>query len=163
MECAIECIRRQFPEGLRRKNIALEKYTNRRFKRSLSGSLVYYCTATLFKSAILLLYFRIFKPSKAARLLIYGGIGTIVAFYLITFITNLSLCVPRASDVGGWTSATSQARCALPNQRLALGSGIFSFISDVYVLSIPIFLVSALQLPLRRKIGVVAIFLTGTM
>ncbi|KAK7962962.1 uncharacterized protein PG986_003787 [Apiospora aurea] len=41
--------------------------------------------------------------------------------------------------------------------------GFFSAFSDIYVLVIPIVVVSGLQLPLKKKIGLTGIFLTGLM
>lgn len=46
---------------------------------------------------------------------------------------------------------------------LSKGSGIFGLISDLYILAIPVWLISRLTFPTKRKIGVIAVFMTGLM
>ena len=41
--------------------------------------------------------------------------------------------------------------------------GAFNVVSDIYILFLPIVIVSRLQLPRAKKIGVVLIFLSGTL
>lgn len=41
--------------------------------------------------------------------------------------------------------------------------GAFNVFSDVYILCLPIMAVSKLQLPTRKKIGVIMIFLSGIL
>lgn len=94
--------------------------------------------------------------------MILAGIAVINLFYLSCLVGALILCVPRQGD-GGWTSQASQTRCAWPDSQLSLAQGIFSTLSDFYVLAIPLHMVWGLNLPLRRKVGVSAIFLTGLL
>jgi hypothetical protein len=46
---------------------------------------------------------------------------------------------------------------------LATTQGVFSSVQDIYILIIPIWLVSGLSIPLGRKIGVLSLFLTGLL
>jgi len=70
--------------------------------------------------------------------------------------------VPRKGE-SGWLSPAAQYRCSQPELELSAAQGVFSTISDFYVLFIPIQLISGLQMPIGRKVGVIGIFLTGLM
>jgi hypothetical protein len=94
--------------------------------------------------------------------MIWGGIVVIVVFYVCCIIVNTVLCVPHSGD-GGWLSEKSQARCSQPELNLSVTQGVFSAVSDFYVLCIPLQMVWGLRLPKTRKIGVSSIFLTGLL
>ena len=53
--------------------------------------------------------------------------------------------------------------CGKPSQHVAIAQAIFGFLSDCYLLVIPIRSIFQLKLPTQRKIGVSAIFLVGIM
>jgi hypothetical protein len=42
-------------------------------------------------------------------------------------------------------------------------TGIFGVISDLYILILPMPTVFSLHLPMKRKVGIAAIFMTGAM
>lgn len=41
--------------------------------------------------------------------------------------------------------------------------GAFNVVSDIYLLCLPIAAVSRLQLPTRKKVGIISVFLTGLL
>ncbi|KAL1845683.1 hypothetical protein Daus18300_014470 [Diaporthe australafricana] len=49
----------------------------------------------------------------------------------------------------------------MAQERNSLVNGVFGLISDLYILVIPLWLVSHLNLPPKRKLGVMGVFLTG--
>lgn len=61
-----------------------------------------------------------------------------------------------------YLSALASPRCTQTRQ-LVLALGIINVISDLYLIALPLPAVWALQMPLRRKIGVAAMILTGLM
>ncbi|OCL10074.1 hypothetical protein AOQ84DRAFT_290010, partial [Glonium stellatum] len=129
-------------------------------RTSLVVICLYAICATLVKCTLLVLYLRIFRPSRRAQIMIWAGIVVIIVFYVCCIIVNTALCVPHSGD-GGWLSAKSQSRCSQPELNLSVTQGVFSAVSDFYVLCIPLQLVLGLRLPKMRKIGVSSIFLTG--
>ncbi|KAF2197035.1 hypothetical protein GQ43DRAFT_497190 [Delitschia confertaspora ATCC 74209] len=130
-------------------------------QRSFTGICMYAVSAIWVKSTLLVLYLRIFRPSRRANIMIWLGLVTIAVFYLCCIVVNAVQCVPRRGEVGGWLSPTALARCSQPELDLSVAQGVFSAVSDLYVLSIPMHLVFALRLALLRKIGVSALFFTG--
>ena len=79
-------------------------------------------------------------------------------FYLAFFFVPIFQCSPRTKI---WTPEES-GRC-LDVDALYLASASFNVISDIAMLSIPIYLIWNLQMSVQRKIGVSAIFATGAL
>ncbi|KAI1152776.1 hypothetical protein F4825DRAFT_450196 [Nemania diffusa] len=90
------------------------------------------------------------------------GIISILVSYLVLTASLLYYLLPHEGD-GGWGSPANTRREGDPSRIIDFTQGIFSAVSDYYVLTIPIFVVAQLQSPLSRKIGVSCIFLTGLM
>lgn len=67
----------------------------------------------------------------------------------------------QPNELASWLA--SEQVCASPTIRLALVQAVFGTLSDIYLLVIPIKSVFQLQLPTSRKVGVSAVFMTGTM
>ena len=96
------------------------------------------------KLSLLLLYLRIFSPDKVTRYLIYFGIGFVfVAYTILTFLNIFS-------DVQAVIDA---------NKTL----GVVNICSDFYILCVPIAAISKLQLSLKKKLGVMLVFMTGIL
>lgn len=109
--------------------------------------------------SLLSLYLRIFKPIRWARITIFVGIILIAVFYVICAITLLATTVPRPGQT--WMYTTSK-HVKLEGD-VSVAQGYFGVFSDLLILMIPLRLVSDLSLPKNRKIGVLAVFLTGLL
>ncbi|KAI0399832.1 hypothetical protein F4802DRAFT_587864 [Xylaria palmicola] len=127
---------------------------------SLTAGCLYNVSAMFTKISILTLYFYIFNTSRRARFFIWIGIVTIAVSYLALTASLLFYLVPHEGD-GDWGSPANRQRAGGPARIIDFVQGVFSAVTDYYVLSIPIFEVTRLQSPLRRKIGITCIFLTG--
>ena len=92
--------------------------------------------------------------------MIWGGIGACVLFYIIAIAVVLSYCTPATRIL---PTSPDVLICGQKQLNVSVGMGVFSTITDFYVLTIPISLVVELRLPLKRKFGVSAIFLTGLL
>ncbi len=97
------------------------------------------------KLTLLLLYHRIFYPDKKTRYAIWLGVVVTFLAYLIIMILYISV-----SDLNTKT---------LLNRAV----GVMNVVSDFYILTIPIVAVSRLQMSRSRKLGVIAVFLTGAL
>jgi hypothetical protein len=87
-----------------------------------------------------------------------------IAIAVPTYITSIPLlsyfCTP--SPGGDWNSLDVFAKC----KRLldwAMIQGSLDIALNVYIFILPLPIVLGLQLPLRKKLGVLAIFLTGLL
>ena len=96
------------------------------------------------KMSLLLLYLRIFSPDKVTRYLIYGGmtfcIGAYITIMFVTIFTNIITLIAANKTLG-----------------------VVNFTSDVYILFVPLTVVSKLQLSTKKKIGFMVVFMTGIM
>lgn len=83
----------------------------------------------------------------------------ILSFYTITCLVSVAYCVPKSGK--SWLSLPTLPLCTKMMFDTSSIRGVFSAVSDIYVLCIPTHLVLGLRLQRGRKIGVCAIFLTG--
>ena len=112
------------------------------------------------KLTFYLVYLQVFRPMHWLRICIYFGATITTAFYMATGIYWIVSITPRKGqdfiDV-----AVSPAQ--LKSLRLSVPVACVGLATDLYLLILPITAVLQLQLPTRRKIGVILIFLTGLM
>ena len=113
------------------------------------------------KLSIFLLYLRIFGPNKLFRYVTCAGIAIIFAFYTATTVMPAVLCIRRPSET--WLESQVTPRCTRNSSPLAYSQGIFGVISNLFIYLLPLRVIWQLQMPLRRKIGVSAIFATGSL
>ena len=78
------------------------------------------------------------------------------AFYTAYIIVPAAQCHPRSKI---W-NVEEPGSCVDIN-KLYVASAVFNVLSDVAMLSVPIFMIWGLQMSIRRKIGVSAMFATG--
>ncbi|KAM7210433.1 hypothetical protein V8F06_014181 [Rhypophila decipiens] len=120
---------------------------------------LFFLGAMFVKLTLLGLYLRLFQVSRLAFWMIWDGVVVVTVFYLVTTIVLLEACVPRGGKT--WLETTFMGSCTPAQNALSKGSGVFGLISDLYILSIPVWLVSRLTMPPGRRVGVMAVFLTG--
>ena len=112
------------------------------------------------KLSLFLLYYRLFASDYWTKIAIYLGIITVCLFYIACCITLLILCLPKPGE--SWISPRFQVRCA-PAFKLGNAHGWFGLLSDLYIFFLPLPVLWGLHMALRKKLGVVAVFLTGLM
>lgn len=113
------------------------------------------------KLSLFLLYYRLFARHRWMRNLVYLGIGASGASYLATMIVFGYLCLPRRGH--GWIETVLSSRCKKQFVVTGYFRGPFNVLSDVYLLLLPLPAVWKLHLPLRKRIGIAGIFLTGSL
>lgn len=113
------------------------------------------------KLSLFLLYYRLFSRHQWMRNLVYLGIGATAASYFATMIVFGYLCLPRRGQ--GWIETVLSPRCHKQFIVTSYFRGPFNVLSDVYLLLLPLPAVWNLHLPLRKRIGIAGIFLTGSL
>ena len=110
------------------------------------------------KSSLLLLYYRIFSPNRMFRYKLYGAFAFLGATTLTSIPMYLAICIPGSN--GSWEEAT--AKCG---RTAAFGyySGPATLVFDLFLLYLPASVTAHLHMPLRRKLGILAIFMTGLL
>ena len=123
--------------------------------------LMYGPVAFCAKLALFLLYYRLFSRHPWIRHLVYLGIGSAAAMYTASMIVYGYLCLPRH-----WEScieAGLSSRCHKQFIMIGYIRGPFNVLSDLYLLCLPIPAVWQLHLPLRKRLGIAGISLTGSL
>ena len=117
-----------------------------------------YGLAILFvKLSVLLLLYQIFAVNKTMRYLIHFGVVFQALFYLA--VTG----VYSATEVICVTGANITAYLCTHQWPLAIAQGVINTVTDLYVLVLPLAMVMRLQLSPKRKVGIIAIFMTGLL
>ena len=91
----------------------------------------------------------------AIHVLAWSNIG----FYLVATIFEIIMCSPREKI---WNPLISTGHCYNANAAY-MATGIFNVISDFSILILPMIPISKLQMPLKKKIMMIAIFAAGAM
>ena len=108
------------------------------------------------KLALFLLYYRLFALHYWTKIAIYLGIIT-NGLWNVAFATAcLILCVPWPGE--SWKSP----KCSRTLKMIEIFTA-FNAVSDLYLFILPLPVLRSLQMPPRRKLGVVATFSTGLM
>lgn len=102
-----------------------------------------------------MLYFRIFNVNRTMRWMIHIGIYVQIVFYISWVAAYSALLVVCAT-----ATAFSHPFCT--NTWITVEvQGAINVITDFYILALPTVMVWQLQLTFRRKLGVIAVFMTG--
>ena len=110
------------------------------------------------KTCLLLLFYRIFSPDRIFRYKLYGAFAFIATTTLSSIPMYLAICLP--SSKGSW--AEGQKKCGKTSV-YSYVQGPAAVIFDLFVIYLPASVVVYLHMPLRRKIGILAIFMTGLL
>ena len=112
------------------------------------------------KISLLLLYYQIFSPNARFRHCIYVSMGFLFLFYCGLFIAFAVLMIPRP---GQSLLAAFRSLDTAKGFSLSIAQSVAGVAIDFFIFCLPIPVVWKLQLPLRQKIGVLAIFMTGLL
>ncbi|KAI5864686.1 hypothetical protein GGS23DRAFT_561405 [Durotheca rogersii] len=130
-------------------------------KGSLADSILIRIANTTIKIGFLAFYHRLFSPITYIRYMVWGGMAAVITFSVIFVIIDIVACAPFPRE--NWLSPSLHDRCGRIAIDLITAAVSFSFITDLYILFIPLHQVPKLGLSKRRKIGVSLIFLTGLL
>ncbi|KAL8990702.1 MAG: hypothetical protein Q9177_000702 [Variospora cf. flavescens] len=121
--------------------------------------LTYTLVILLTKVSILLLYFRLFSPTRVMRLAIHVNLWANVLYYVVGFFLVLLMCNPREAI---WDPYVENVKCLDP-RAIRITSASFNLISDLAILFIPIFTVWRLQMQRKKKLMTIAVFASGLL
>ncbi|KAI1464151.1 uncharacterized protein F4812DRAFT_213812 [Daldinia caldariorum] len=117
---------------------------------------VYLILATCIKLTFLFLYRRIFSPQTITKYFINGGIVFVACLNTGLLFSTIFMCSPVARS---WNSALD-GQCINPKV-LPYFSGVTSFLTDIYILILPIPLLWRLNMGRKRRFRLALIFGTG--
>ncbi|KAL8819728.1 MAG: hypothetical protein Q9223_001916 [Gallowayella weberi] len=143
-------------------SIIVRLYTKKYLIKSLALEDLFYAIIVAFiKVAILLQCLRIFVPHRRGNLPLFVSIHVLmwcnVMFYIFHVIFMTIMCLPREKI---WNKLEPEGHC-FNTYAASIASGIFNVLSDFAILILPMVPISKLQLPMRKKIMMLAVFGTG--
>ncbi|PTB62326.1 putative PTH11-typeG-protein-coupled receptor [Trichoderma citrinoviride] len=115
----------------------------------------YKVTVCLNKVATILLYLRIFETTRF-QIAAYTVMGIVVAWSIGGVGATIFQCVPIA---GAWDKSVD-ATC-IDSDRFWVAYAVMNILTDVMVLALPIAPIMSLQLSMRNKLMLCAIFMMG--
>lgn len=125
--------------------------------------IIYTTTVCLIKESILAQYLRIFVPNRHGNMALYVAIQvsiwSILIFYLSVTVFEIAMCSPREKI---WNPLMTTGHC-FDSAALYIAVGFFNILSDIMILVLPIAPIMRLQMPLKRKILMIAVFATGVV
>lgn len=126
-------------------------------KTLMSTQLLYYCTQTLTKISLLLLYHRLFSVNKQFRLALFVAGALVIMWWIASFWDTIFQCVPIQAS---WDKSIKNAKCQ-SIRSAALGTGISNLILDILFLLLPVPMIWRLHVSRRIKVSLTGIFLLG--
>ena len=112
------------------------------------------------KDTFFIMYLYIFRPLRWFRVCTYMGAGITTTFYIATTVAMFYFTTPRVGETWAERLVTKEfAR----SRNLPVVTSSFGVVIDLVILLLPMFAVVPLQLPTRRKIGLVCVFMTGLL
>ena len=128
-------------------------------QRSYSAQILLGPAQFFTKVSLLLLYLRLFSPSLGARRALYCATAFAFCLYWINIPVNSYYCTPRPGKP--WTLSENEG-CA-KTILLAPIQGTLNVLLDIFILVAPISVIARLKMSRKRKFGVLAVFMTGTL
>ena len=124
---------------------------------------VFYLVAIMFaKLSILLFYNRLFGVNKAFRWTAYGAMVFVVGYCLGTAFAIIFQCTPPAATWDLMYRVQTGVHClSLIDIDIAIGG--LNIPSDIFILLLPMPMLSKLQMPLPKKLGLAAVMATGVL
>ena len=117
------------------------------YQKIYATEILYNPAMLLTKLSLFLVYHRLFSSARNTRWLIYLGIGVNTIFYAVTFALTVRFSYRNVKLA----------------QALAISQASFNTSSDIYLLCLPIPVISKLQLSRKKKLGIIAVFMTGVL
>ena len=111
------------------------------------------------KVSLLILYLRLFSPKLSARRALYCAIAFAFCLYWINVPVNTYYCTPRPGHSWGLSADDKCAKTIV----LAPIQGSLDVALDVFILAAPISVIAKLKMSRRKKLGVLAVFMTGIL
>ncbi|KAL8767081.1 MAG: hypothetical protein Q9209_006308 [Squamulea sp. 1 TL-2023] len=137
----------------------ISDYSDQGFIESVVSTAIYGPVIFLVKLALFLLYLHLFGRLRWLKLLVWGGIVFTGLFYIPAIFIAFILCGPSKGET--WLDRSMTSKCRHGAQDYGVAHGTINVLSDFYLLIIPIPAVLSLKMPMNKKIGVIAIFMTG--
>lgn len=122
------------------------------------ADLIYLISLLGYKMSILVLYLRLFSVNKTFKYVTWSMMFFVSGYLFSNFWTQIFGCSPREKY---WLPETP-GHC-INYTKAGLAYGAMNFASDLFIFVLPLPTVWRLNLPVKEKVGVSLIFMSGAM
>ncbi|KAL9135281.1 MAG: hypothetical protein Q9175_003530 [Cornicularia normoerica] len=129
-------------------------------QNGLASFALYFTTTATIKISLLLLYYRLFSPSRRFRMAVYATAVIVVAWWIAVLFADIFQCVPVQAFWDFRVNNHKTARC-MDTVTFSIGTGVSNLVTDIMVLSLPLPMVWSLRTNQMQKITLTGIFLLG--
>ena len=141
----------------------LQQWSEEHLRLSLVSEVIYGPLIWIIKLSLFIMLLELFGLLTWLKVLVWLGIVVSGLFYFAYLIVIVALCAPRGEQTQlAYLIILATPRCQ-QNPAIILSVGIMNVVSDIYLLVLPLPVIWSLQLPTIKKLGISAIFLTGSM
>ena len=123
-------------------------------------TLIYFASIASLKLSFLFLYLRIF-PKKSVKRLLWGTVGLAIVYGLVFIFLGIFPCHPISHYWNRWDG--EHVGTCMDVSAIAWANGAVSIAIDLWMMSIPFAQLRKLNLTLKRKLGVFAMFGVGLL
>ena len=109
---------------------------------------------------IFFLYLRLFGRRKGVKYAVYVGLVVNLVLHVIVIALVAHYCSPASGYAWGVPKYLQYCKKAAAEPIL---QGVTNVVLDLYIFILPLPIIWNLQMPFRKRIGVIAIFTTGSM
>ena len=110
--------------------------------------------------SLFLLYYRVFALKELMRTMIICGVTFAFVLYIVVMVSVMgTLCTPRPGRAWDFAVLLSCRRAL----HFSVVQAVSNLALDLFFLVLPITAIVQLELPMNKKIGVFAIFMTGLL
>ncbi|KAI1303990.1 hypothetical protein F5Y03DRAFT_384902 [Xylaria venustula] len=127
-------------------------------KISFTSTVLYFTLTSTTKLSILFLYNRLFSVNPSFRRQVIALIIVVTSFWISTVVADLLNCIPLKWT---WVNSLDDPRYCFNYNYFWLASGIVEAVIDVFILLLPIPVVSRLRLKGTQRYGIIGVFLVG--
>lgn len=113
------------------------------------------------KVSVLVLYWQLFHILRWMRLACITGIAGITAFQVSLSIAFAAMCAPSTGSSQIDFLAAFVSETCTRTRSLVVIQGVGNVITDVFLVVLPLPAVWNLQMPLKRKLAVLSMFMVG--
>jgi hypothetical protein len=128
----------------------------------LIQTLLYFINDALLKAAFLAFYLRIFPSRTTQRVL--KGTMTVVALWGFVFVSSgIFQCHPVSYYWTSWNDGTGSKGECINRDAMVWANAAIGIALDVWMLAIPLWCLRGVQMPVKKKLGVGAMFGVGAL
>ena len=128
-------------------------------KTSIANLALWLAIGAATKTSLLLLYYRLFSPSRRFSLAVYIGAAIIICQWLSLTLANIFQCRPVSAF---WDRKIQGAEC-INLASFGIVTGVLNFSTDVLILCLPVPMVWGLNTTNAQKVTLTGIFLLGVL